>query len=297
MPIQVKDSKQKVIPIQNIQFAGGERHIQVPADILNSLKGTVQIQAKIANSQDLMDYLLLENVLLHQGLEIDLEIPYFPYARQDRICATGQAFSLEVMTRLLNINHEKFPQQRKSIKVWDAHSGVTEKLLQENTHFFEIENVQPSEMILKNASLQAYLTAQESVLVCPDAGAKQRTKAIANAVNRLRDDEIGMVYCEKRRDPITGKIQNAQVNAQDLTGKTAVITDDICDGGATFIGIAQELKKLNCQQVILYVTHGIFSKGLKVFDGLVDQIFTTNSFPQIENPKLNIIEFSRFSTF
>ncbi|MCX5466628.1 ribose-phosphate diphosphokinase [Acinetobacter nematophilus] len=297
MPIQVKDSKQKVIPIQNIQFAGGERHIQVPADILNSLKGTVQVQAKIANSQDLMDYLLLENVLLHQGLEIDLEIPYFPYARQDRICATGQAFSLEVMTRLLNINHEKFPQQRKSIKVWDAHSGVTEKLLQENTHFFEIENVQPSEMILKNASLQAYLTAQESVLVCPDAGAKQRTKAIANAVNRLRDDEIGMVYCEKRRDPITGKIQNAQVNAEDLTGKTAVITDDICDGGATFIGIAQELKKLNCQQVILYVTHGIFSKGLKVFDGLVDQIFTTNSFPQIENPKLNIIEFSRFSTF
>jgi ribose-phosphate pyrophosphokinase len=297
MSIQVKDSKQKVIPVQNIQFAGGERHIQVPADILNSLKGTVQVQAKIANSQDLMDYLLLENVLLHQGLEIDLEIPYFPYARQDRMCATGQAFSLEIMTRLLNINHEKFPQQRKSVKVWDAHSCVTEKLLHENTHFFEIENVQPSEMILKNTSLQTYLTAQETVLVCPDAGAKQRTKTIANAINSLRDDEIGIVYCEKRRDPVTGKIQNAQVNAEDLTGKTAVITDDICDGGATFIGIAQELKKLNCQHVILYVTHGIFSKGLEVFDGLVDQIFTTNSFPQIENPKLNIIEFSRFSTF
>ncbi|MFW1798684.1 phosphoribosyltransferase family protein [Acinetobacter nematophilus] len=297
MSIQIQDSKQNLIPVQTIQFAGGERHIQISADILNSLKGKIQIQAKITNSQDLMDYLLLENVLLNQGLEIDLEIPYFPYARQDRICATGQAFSLEVMTRLLNINHEKFPQQRKSIKIWDAHSVVTEKLLQENTHFFEIENVQPSEIILKNASLQAYLTAQESILVCPDAGAKLRTKAIAHAVNRLRDDEIGMVYCEKRRDPVTGKIQNAQVNAQDLTGKTAVITDDICDGGATFIGIAQELKKLNCQQVILYVTHGIFSKGLEVFDGLIDQIFTTDSFPQTENPKLNIIEFSCFSAF
>lgn len=297
MSIQPLDSTQNLIPVQMIQFAGGERHIQISAEILDSLKGKIQIQAKIANSQDLMDYLLLENVLLNQGLEIDLEIPYFPYARQDRICATGQAFSLEVMTKLLNINNEKFPQQRKSIKVWDAHSGVTEKLLHENTHFFDIENVQPSEIILKNKRLHTLLTAKETVLVCPDAGAKQRTQAIANAVNTFRDRDIDVVFCEKRRDPVTGKIQNAQVNAQDLTGKTAVITDDICDGGATFIGIAQELKKLNCQHVILYVTHGIFSKGVQVFDGLVDQIFTTSSFAQTENPKINVIEFSRFNTF
>lgn len=296
MSIQIQDSKQNLISVQTIQFAGGERHIQISAEILNTLKGTMQIQAKIANSQDLMDYLLLENVLLNQGLEIDLEIPYFPYARQDRICATGQAFSLEVMTKLLNINNEKFPQQRKSIKVWDAHSDVTEKLLHENTHFFDIENVQPSEIILKNEMLAKLLTAKKTVLVCPDAGAKQRTKTIASAVNIFRDREIDLVFCEKRRDPVTGKIQNAQVNAKDLSGKTAVITDDICDGGATFIGIAQELKKLNCEHVILYVTHGIFSKGLQVFDGLVDQIFTTDSFPQIENPKLNVIKFSRFST-
>ena len=52
----------------------------------------------MASSHDVMDYLLLENILLTQGLTIDLEVPYFPYARQDRICAVGQAFSLDVMT-------------------------------------------------------------------------------------------------------------------------------------------------------------------------------------------------------
>lgn len=95
----------------------------------------------------------------------------------------------------------------------------------------------------------------------------------------------------ENRDPVTGKIQNSHVNATDLSGKTAVITDDICDGGATFIGIAEELKKLNCQHVVLYVTHGIFSKGLAVFDGKVDRIFTTDSFPQIANEKLSVIHF------
>ena len=296
MSIQIKDSNNKIIAVETKQFSGGERHVQIAADILNQLQGTVQIQAKIHNSQDLMDYLLIENVLMNQGISIDLEIPYFPYARQDRICATGQAFSLEIMTKLLNINTEQFPQQRKSLKVWDAHSVVTEKLLHENTRFIEIENIQPSEIILQSNELKNILTAEDTVLICPDAGAKQRTQAIADAVNQLKNDAIEIVYCEKKRDPLTGKIQNSHVHATDLTGKTAVITDDICDGGATFIGIAEELKKLNCQHVILYVTHGIFSKGLGVFDGKVDHLYTTNSIDQTANEKLTAINFQTNSS-
>ena len=50
-------------------------------------------------------------------------------------------------------------------------------------------------------------------------------------------------------------------------------------------------QKLNCEHVVLYVTHGIFSKGLGIFDGKVDRIFTTNSLPQFENEKLTVIDF------
>lgn len=292
MSIQIADANKKMIAVQTMQFAGGERHVQIDADILKSLVGQVQIQAKINNSQDLMDYVLLENILLNQGLSIDLEIPYFPYARQDRICATGQAFSLDVMTKLLNLNTAQFPQQRQCITVWDAHSAVTEKLLHKNTDFFKIKNIQPSEIILHNQKLTDILTQENTVLICPDAGAKPRTQDIAKAMNRLRNDEISIIYCEKKRNPLTGKIINSQVNATDLTGKVAVITDDICDGGATFKGIAEELKKLNCEHIVLYVTHGIFSKGLAVFDDLVDQIFTTNSFAQTEYEKLTVINFN-----
>ncbi|MEG0482421.1 MAG: ribose-phosphate diphosphokinase [Acinetobacter sp.] len=293
MSIQVKDINNEIVAIKVMQFAGGERHVQIDATRLNQLNGRVFIRAQINNSQDLMDYLLIENVLLNQNLEIEVEMPYFPYARQDRICATGQAFSLDIMTKLLNINTEKFPQQRKSITVWDAHSAVTEKLLNQNSQFVKVENVQPSEIILQDSKLMSILTAENTVLVCPDAGAKLRTANLAATINTLRTQNIAMIQCEKKRDPSTGKLVNSQVNATDLTGKTAVICDDICDGGATFIGIAEELKKLNCEHVILYVTHGIFSKGMQVFDGLVDQIFTTNSFVQQQHKNLNIIYFSR----
>jgi ribose-phosphate pyrophosphokinase len=290
MTIQLMTAQANV-PIEFLQFSGGERHIQLQAELLNQLQANTRIKASLQNSTDVMDYLLLENVLLQQGTRLSVEIPYFPYARQDRICAQGQAFSLDLMTRLLNSNSEKFAGQRQKIVVWDCHSPVTLELLRKNTCFQEVINVEPIEIIQQSPALMQILSAGNSVLVCPDAGAIQRTQAIANGINPQRQQAIEVIRCEKQRDPSTGKITTTAVDSPDLTGKTAVITDDICDGGATFIGIAKQLRSLNCQNIILYVTHGIFSKGLAVFDDLVDQVFTSNSLPQVEASKLNIINF------
>ncbi|MDO3665033.1 phosphoribosyltransferase family protein [Acinetobacter higginsii] len=290
MTIQLMTTQANV-PIEFLQFSGGERHIQLQPELLNQLQADTQIKASLQNSTDVMDYLLLENVLLEQGTRLSVEIPYFPYARQDRICAQGQAFSLDLMTKLLNSNSEKFVGQRQKIVVWDCHSPVTLELLRKNTSFQQVINIEPIEIIQQSPALMQILSADNTVLICPDAGAIQRTQAIANGINPKRQQAIDVIHCEKKRDPSTGKIRTTAVDSPDLTGKTAVITDDICDGGATFIGIAKQLRSLNCQNIILYVTHGIFSKGLTVFDGLVDQVFTSNSLPQAEANKLNIINF------
>ena len=69
--------------------------------------------------------------------------------------------------------------------------------------------------------------------------------------------------------------------SDDLSGQCAVITDDICDGGYTFIKIAEQLRQKNVGRIVLFVTHGIFSKGLGVFDGLIDEVITTNSRPSL----------------
>ncbi|EPF73991.1 phosphoribosyltransferase family protein [Acinetobacter rudis] len=291
MSIQLLDAINNHVPVNFKQFSGGERHVQLDELILKELSGVVSVQANLRCSHDVMDYLLLENILLNQGLTINLEIPYFPYARQDRICAFGQAFSLDVMTRLLNINavHQKGKQGR--VTVWDCHSEVTEALLASNTSFTEIINISSLEIIKQSPELVALLKEEKTVLICPDQGAKSRTQIIAHDFNDQRQQPIIVVQCDKKRNPETGKILGIQVNTSDLTGLTAVITDDICDGGATFIGIAQELRRLNCSKIILYVTHGIFSKGTHVFDGLIDRIFASNSLPQPPQNKVSIINF------
>ena len=90
------------------------------------------------------------------------------------------------------------------------------------------------------------------------------------------------MYCEKQRDPATGKISQTKVLSDDLSGRCAVITDDICDGGYTFIKIAEQLQAKNVERIVLFATHGIFSKGLDVFDGLIDEVITI---PRMSNKR------------
>ncbi|RVU84519.1 ribose-phosphate pyrophosphokinase [Leucothrix sargassi] len=277
MSITIKSDTASTIDFSIITFAGGERHVQLNEFDGNNVK-RIDVIARLHNASEIMDLLLVINALRHSAsasATIELTLPYLPYARQDRVCAAGQAFSLEAFAAVLStlpIN---------SLTTWDCHSEVGVALT-------GAINITPEKIIASSPALVSLLTHENSVLVCPDKGAKPRCEAIKRRLN-IRNS----VQCCKKRDPSTGKILKTEVNIDSLTGKTAVITDDICDGGYTFIKIAEQLKAKGADKVILYVTHGIFSKGLSVFDGLIDEIYTTDSFEREANdPRINPIKFA-----
>ncbi len=83
-----------------------------------------------------------------------------------------------------------------------------------------------------------------------------------------------MVCFEKTRED--GKVVYTQ-ELNDSLGCTAVVVDDICDGGATFIALAQVIKVAQPDTTIdLYVTHGIFSKGVDELLKYYGTIYTSN---------------------
>ena len=45
------------VPIEFLQFSGGERHIQLQPELLNQLQAHAQITASLNHSTDVMDYL------------------------------------------------------------------------------------------------------------------------------------------------------------------------------------------------------------------------------------------------
>lgn len=277
MSISLFDNNKTNLDVTFLQFSGGERHVQLGT--FEELK-TFGIRADLRNSNDVFDLLLLADALNQKfdTPELHIEVPYLPYARQDRVCAPGQSFSLNVLAKIL--------RQIENVKkwvIWDCHSPVGIKSL-------GAKNILAQDIIKTSHELSHLIMDLNSVVICPDKGAIDRTNAIVAAFEKdFQPDPV--VYCEKVRDPATGQITHMDVKADSLKGRIAIITDDICDGGYTFVKVAEQLKAKGAKQVILYVTHGIFSKGLNVFDELIDHIFTTNSFKHDDDPRLSVLPY------
>ena len=278
MTVELFDKTETALELSFVQFSGGERHVQL-GPFKNG--GIFVIRADLRSSNDVFDLLLTADALTQkfENCELYVEVPYLPYARQDRVCAPGQAFALKVMADQLALM-----KNVKKIAIWDCHSAVGVDLT-------GAINVPAEDIIKTNHELSTLIMGLNSVVICPDKGAVQRTRNIVNAFEKDFQPEP-IVYCEKVRDPATGQITHTDVKVDSLEGRIAIITDDICDGGYTFIKVAEQLKAKGASQVILFVTHGIFSKGLDVFDGLIDHVFTTPSFEHKADPRLTVIPYT-----
>jgi ribose-phosphate pyrophosphokinase len=254
--------------IKQATFPGGEVLIQTQPNFgFFNTQDTIRIEARIRNSDDLFALALIKDAIENEQItygdksSIELIIPYVPYARQDRTCCKGEPHSLKVFAKFINnLNFDR-------VIVCDPHSDVTGALID---RVKIIDQVQ----IINDFTAFCKRVLQGVLFVSPDAGANKKTANVAKYFDHIR-----FIRADKLRDLATGKIIETSIFADDLNGADIVIADDICDGGRTFIELAKSLKKKNAGNVILYVTHGIFSQGVDtLFANGIDEIYTTNSY-------------------
>ena len=216
------------------------------------------------NSNDIMALTMLKDLLDRQGLnKITLDLLYTPYARQDRVKDVdgNQYLGIKVFADI--INNLNFDQ----VSIYDPHSNVTPALF---NNAIEIKRVDLLEKIIKNIIDK---NKGNVVLIAPDAGAYKDTIDIAS-----KFDIETVVMCQKIRDMATGKIKGTHIYEIDkLENKDVLIVDDICDGGATFIGIAEAIT-VPVKSKSLVVTHGIFSKGKALLEKYFDNVEAYNYF-------------------
>ena len=182
-------------------------------------------------------------------IPIDIVLPYLPYSRADRRFVEGDCWGLSVMSRVLN------SLDRNNVITLDVHSGRAQKLVD------RLVNVSPNPLIQVALNCLPIDTA----VILPDEGAK-----------RYSIDRAPTYQCSKKRNPITGALLGFEVPVDAIRKHSAaLIVDDICDGGGTFIGIADQLQGM---PLWLYTTHGIYSKGTEELNKRFRGMMASDSF-------------------
>jgi len=245
-------------------FSGGECHVKIRNHAaIDELIGIVNIYAYLTSAESFITLLLLADAVkrlpafLPGSTRILLEMPYIVAARQDRPCEPGEPLSAAVYADLLNT------AGFNRVLVEDPHSDVAPSLIN------NVAVVQQHEIVAD--LLGEWLMSENVALVSPDAGSQKKIIKLARAMGGL-----DVIKADKIRDTTDGKITDTKVY-DDVSGRKVLIVDDILDGGGTFIPLAQKLREMGATEINLFITHGIFSKGVDIFDGIIDNIFTKST--------------------
>jgi len=180
----------------------------------------------------------------------NLWIRTLPYARQDKEVSNQTTFAFRAFAWMLN------NLDLDEIFIIDPHNyQLTEELIPDCTILQVESNID-----------YTYAECEADNIVFPDKGASKRYQLTYK----------NPVILDKVRDQLTGEITGLKIVSGEVKiGRSYLIADDICDGGKTFIETAKILYLYGAKNVHLYVSHGIFSKGLEPLrEAGIKRIFT-----------------------
>lgn len=224
---------------ERINFPVGEMHVR-----LTKVEDTnIGVELSFEKNEEIIELLFVADMLKRARLAPKwLTMDYIPFGRQDRT-EGSECFSLKVFADLVN------SMEFEAVYTTDPHSDVTAAL-------FNNLYITPQWEVF-----QRHLMKRGSFwLIAPDAGAIKKIDKLAKRVHFCK----GVVECSKRRDTKTGHISEVVVHANGLMGDEGYVVDDICDGGGTFILLADAWKARGGGPLHLMVTHGFFTKGIEV---------------------------------
>ena len=275
------------IALKQSTFPAGERYLKIESEGLELIKQNlieaenipnIDVILLSASSDAIMDCILFSNALeMHFSRAtyfLTLQASYLPYSRQDRPCLPGESFSLKVF---LDVVKPYFNR----IETIDVHNPDAI----ENLRYFGNINVKNVPVSYSNDKFINVYGSYNDLRNIPQDGA-HFVAVDKGSITRVEQAQIELfnrnkiIYFDKVRKD--GKIQSILKDDNQITliekAEKIIIIDDICDGGGTFIKNAEQIIKYNhTAELILVISHGIFSAGFNVLDNYFDSILVLDN--------------------
>ncbi|MBI4449368.1 ribose-phosphate pyrophosphokinase [Candidatus Woesearchaeota archaeon] len=181
-------------------------------------------------AENLVESILLLDALKQAGAKPQLVIPYFGYARQDRVCLPGEPVSARAIAEILT-------RYTNDITIIDCHSRLMKDYLR-------FRNVIPVRELAVGAR-------KPDIIIGPDLGATEHA--------RLYGRYFGVPSFVLRKERPRQNTARVIGGVPEVSGKNVLIVDDIIDTAGTVIAAAKALDEKGADRVDVLATHGLFS--------------------------------------
>lgn len=251
---------------ETMYFPAGEAHVKVLADKERTDVGPLTQYARInsADGNELFELAMWADAVKKREEKAILHIPYLPGARADH--QEEAVYGARVYADFLNSLH------LDHIVCFDPHSMQMPSLLK---NWSAIPSTRLVRHHIVGKADQDDKPQRYQGIIAPDKGAVYRAAQVAKACH------LPLYRAEKHRDPDTGKLSGFTCEEVPNEGKFLVV-DDICDGGGTFMGLAEAIG-VGRDRLGLYVSHGVFSGASYNLHKYFSEIWTTDSLDTAHN--------------
>lgn len=250
-PLAEKIAAHLKMPLGNItlrSFSDGEQYVQFCENIRG--KDVFLIQSTNPPAENLLRlFLALDAARGASARKVNIVIPYYGYARQDRKAKPREPIAARTIAMILeNLGVCQ-------ILTMDLHNDAI-------GGFFRNTNVdylyaRPVMVNHLKAFFEKQIEHDELVVVSPDAGGVVRAQSYAKRL--MKDAELAIIH--KERDLPNQVARMKLVGA--VEGKTALIVDDMFDTCGTLLRAAGLLVEHGATEVYATAPHGIFSGDAK----------------------------------
>lgn len=254
------------------QFSDGE----MSPYITESVRGheVFLIQSTFPPSDNLMELLLMVDAAKRASASsVNVVIPYFGYARQDRKDKPRVAIAAKLHANLISA------AGATRIMACDLHADQIQG-------FFDI----PVDHLDGSYIFVPYLKSlglSDIMFASPDVGGIKRARAFAKFF------DADLAVCDKHRKE-ANKVDSMRLIGE-VDGKDVILVDDLVDTAGTICKAAALLKEKGAKSVRAVCTHGVLSgKAYENIDSSVlEEIVISDTIPlKKESPKIKVLSVS-----
>lgn len=251
------------------RFSDGEIEVEISDNVRGGDVFVIQSICPPTNDH-LMELLLMLDALKRASAgRITAVVPYYGYARQDRKVSPRVPISAKLVADLITT------AGASRLLTVDLHAGQIQG-------FFDIpvDNVYATPVLLRYIR-DRVVDDEEVTVVSPDAGGVERARAFAKRLG------ANLAIIDKRR-VAPNEVAEMKIIGE-VSGRLAVIVDDIVDTAGTIAAAADALRTAGAQEVFACCTHAVLS-GIaieRLAGSSLKKLVVTDTIPLQENARLS----------